>query len=191
MLYGSRLQRPLLMLDSSSLITEAAVIYQLAEFAVRADLLSPLWLSFRLTCDNGLVLKPATIPLNVWHPLCGETFYAAHPAHLQLPITQETTAVKGALDSGMHYVLSKGAGSGLRWTAVCPSLSMHFNYTHCGMASPTHWVPAYLSHFVPIHLSIQITLPRFQTLVNYDQLADTRTLHTTIDRIHSMGWGAL
>lgn len=180
------LPRPLLMADSSHPITEAAVIHQLADCADRAGFISSLWMSYGFACKSAFVLKPKTVPLNVWHPYCSQTFYPAHPACSNIKIAGQDV-LSATADHGLcRHVLSPDETRQLRWTAACPSVSMYLRYLQNGMASPTVWVPAKLSRMVPVRIACQVSFPPFLTLVNSDQLEETQQLHNLLTRLRSV-----
>lgn len=177
--------RPLRMADSSGAISHGAVIYQLAEVADRAGFTSPLWMSYRFALANKLTLRPKTVPLNIWHPLCGDNFFAAHPAHVDIHILNRDGASGSGAELQRRQVVSKAQDGQLEWTTICPSVAMFFSASHNGMASPTLWVPSLLTREVPVYVTCRITLPLFQTLVNYDQLEETAQLEKMLHNLYS------
>ncbi|KPA76876.1 hypothetical protein ABB37_07668 [Leptomonas pyrrhocoris] len=178
-------QRPLLMMDSRKRITEAAVLHQLAELTDRAGFISPLWFSYNLARRSNFNLKPQTVPVNVWHPLCGNAFCAAHPAHSTCIFPTEETVETPATGGNQLYVLSDLAYKKYTWVSVCPSISQFFQTPRSMMAPPYYWVPTRLSRIVPVYVAQSITLPPFLTLVNLDQLEESRGLTDMLQRVSS------
>ncbi|CAJ1033232.1 hypothetical protein IOCL2690_000709000 [Leishmania lindenbergi] len=172
----------LFLVDTQTFLTDAHVVHQLVDFADSLGLVSHMWMSYPLSLRNGLRLRRGTVPANVWHTLCGCSFFAAHPANSFHRIDRsevERTNPRVMCD----FILNEVPTGGLKWVTACPSTAPHFHPPMANGVKHQLWVPIQLRRLVPIHAEVHVTLPPFETFVHVEQLTPDAKLAEIVDKL--------
>ncbi|KAG5469260.1 hypothetical protein LSCM1_02475 [Leishmania martiniquensis] len=174
--------RPQLLLgDTLTPFTDAHVVHQLVDFAYSLGLVSPLWMSYDLSLMKRLTLCRGTVPVNVWHAMCGRSFFLAHPSHLCYNI--DRSKLRKASPESAHPFTLKACRLQLTWEPTCPSVALCFQSGQPVRSSHQLWVPDELVKQVPVHPHLSATIPPFLTFVHVEQLHPTKHLSAFLQRL--------
>jgi hypothetical protein len=159
------------------------VFHNLQECTEGTGFLSQVGALYTCVRSRALMLKHQTVSLNVWHPLCEEVFFAAHPASSHLPVHRMPESTEtGAPGDDTVLVLATRVLQPIEWTVVCPSVSMNSRHHRSVVVPPRQWAPAELSRSVPVYCAMRKVVALVQALVNVNQVEMTRGLENALSK---------
>ncbi|KAK7197290.1 hypothetical protein NESM_000675700 [Novymonas esmeraldas] len=165
--------------DAKDYIRDAHVVQQLVGFADSHGLGSAVWLSYPFCLRYDLQLRKGAVPVNVWHPLCGQRFHALRTTN-QLRGARPSPQLLAAATAGRNIVVMRDSLGELRISEVCASLAYYFD-----AQKKRFWVPTESTFRVPTDTSKSVQLPPFLPLVHAELLQPNRRLFSILGCLHA------